>query len=280
MKAVEVGVLSKSVCFSFTPSELALDMFYYLTWCGHYYCTSSYYIKRDYFDPILIVYVEKGIMNVTYRGEAKKAGAGDIVFIDCNWPHYYQAKEGLEFYYLHFDGANSHEMCKYIMDTQGWLIRKDSNRNVYEKIRDIVSDYQSNHEPGVMEISASLYEIFRLLLEPSKKDLHELEPVEKCVRYIRQNVGKAITLKELSNLVSVSPYYLAHLFKRQTGFAPLEYVINTRIERAKTLLVTTGDSVTEIAYKVGYATSGSLINIFIKKVGISPKEYRNMYRGK
>lgn len=68
------------------------------------------------------------------------------------------------------------------------------------------------------------------------------------------------------------------MFKRETGFSPLEYVINTRIERAKTLLLTTSMTVSEIAEEVGYSNSGSLINLFVKKVGSSPGQYRKNHK--
>ena len=68
--------------------------------------------------------------------------------------------------------------------------------------------------------------------------------------------------------------YFAHIFKRRTGFSPADYVINSRIERAKVLLVRTQKPIGEIAEEVGYSASGSLINLFVKKVGVSPRQYR------
>ena len=59
----------------------------------------------------------------------------------------------------------------------------------------------------------------------------------------------------------------------------MEYVINTRIEHAKTLLLTGNKSIGEIAEEVGYASSASLINIFVKKTGESPRQYRKSHMG-
>ena len=57
----------------------------------------------------------------------------------------------------------------------------------------------------------------------------------------------------------------------------MDYVINTRIERANVLLIRTNLSIEEIAYEVGYASSGSLINLFRKHEGISPNRFRKNY---
>lgn len=55
------------------------------------------------------------------------------------------------------------------------------------------------------------------------------------------------------------------LFQKKNGFAPMEYVINTRM------------SVSEIAYEVGYSSNSSLINQFVKCIGISPNQYRKTH---
>ena len=76
----------------------------------------------------------------------------------------------------------------------------------------------------------------------------------------------------------MSVYYFSHRFKEETGFSPMDYVINTRLEKAKMLLVRTTKTVAEIAYEVGYGSSGSFINIFNDKVGCSPKTYRRLMK--
>lgn len=61
MQSVDPGILSESVCFPFTPSQSAKELLFYPTWCGHYYCTGSYFMKRDSYPPLLIVYIRKGV---------------------------------------------------------------------------------------------------------------------------------------------------------------------------------------------------------------------------
>lgn len=54
MQSVDPGIRSESVCFPFTPSQTARELLFYPTWCGHYYCTANYFMKRDSYPPLLI----------------------------------------------------------------------------------------------------------------------------------------------------------------------------------------------------------------------------------
>lgn len=274
MKSVDPGILPYSTCFSFTASDTAKDLFFYPTWCGHYYCNENYFMRRDYYPPLLVIFVRKGVLRVEYRGERKRAQRGDVVLIDCSEPHYYHAENGLEFLYMHFDGANAHELAHHAMDLQGWLIQRENNVVIGKLLYDMVDFHERGGLETSFDSSMRIYKLFEILLTPTEQEKQAACPIDDAILFIRENVGNQITLAELAGVANLSTYYFSHCFKQQTGFSPMEYVVNTRIERAKALLQRTTMSVSEIAYDVGYASSASLINIFLKRVGMSPGRYR------
>ena len=278
MKSVDPGIYPKSVCFSFTPSKLAKQLYFYPTWCGHYFCSSNYYMKLDSYPPLLVVFVREGKFHFEYREKSFDAEKGDVVLIDCREPHYYRAYDGLEFLYMHFDGSNSHEICQHILEQRGPLIRRDNNVLIGRQLYNMVDFYVHDGIETMFQSSMRIYHIFEYLLAPDITNTINDNPIDQAIRYIRSNVGKEISLNMLADIANLSPFYFAHSFKEQTGFAPMEYVINTRIEHAKVLLARTSKSVAEIAYEVGYSSSSSFINIFVKKTGLSPKQYRKNYQ--
>lgn len=278
MKSVDTGVLAKSVCFSFTPPELAKKLYFYPTWCGHYYCTENYYMKRDSFPPLLIVYVREGIFHFEYRNLIFDAEKGDVVLLDCTEPHYYHARDGLEFLYMHFDGSNSHDICQQILSQHGPLIRHENNILIGNLLYNMVNFYQSDGIETIFQSSMRIYHIFEYLLAPEKQQYEKDSPIENAIRYIRSNMAEDISLDDLANEANLSTYYFAHCFKEQTGYSPMEFVINTRLNHAKILLVRTSKSIAEIAYEVGYSSANSLINIFVKKEGMPPGQYRRIYQ--
>lgn len=65
----------------------------------------------------------------------------------------------------------------------------------------------------------------------------------------------------------------------ETGCSPREYITNTRMNKAKLLLVQTNKNIAEIAHGVGYSNGASFTGVFTDKIGCSPKLFRKLMRG-
>lgn len=98
--------------------------------------------------------------------------------------------------------------------------------------------------------------------------------VEQVKRYIREHLDQDMTRESLAALVYLTPDYLSHLFKRETGFALNNYVIYERIMEAKRLLAGTKRSVSEVAAGCGFQNISYFSRQFKRFTGMTPREFR------
>jgi AraC family transcriptional regulator len=109
--------------------------------------------------------------------------------------------------------------------------------------------------------------------EPSSKlARHRLRQVTD---YVNKNLRNDLSLEKISEALCMSPCHFAHLFKRTTGLTPHRYVIDCRIEKAKSLLRETNFLVNEIAQMVGYSNQSHFSTVFRQSTGQSPLRFRS-----
>lgn len=267
------GILPNSICVPLTPTTHAQALYFYPTLCGQYSCDTHYIVNRQGHENPLLLFIRNGMLRLQYEGQIYHAGKGDIILLDCSRPHCYEAEENVDFLYLHFDGSNAHALVQDItMDSP--LLRKEENVLVGERLYDLIQSYRRHGIENEIESSMRIYQLLMLLAMPPERMTRRDTPVNQTVDYIRAHVGESITLQSLADMAHLSACHYSHAFKQQTGFSPMEYVINTRLEKAKMLLLQTTMPIIDIAYEVGYESGSSLSSLFIKKVGCSPREYR------
>ena len=92
--------------------------------------------------------------------------------------------------------------------------------------------------------------------------------------YIEEHLAEDLSLADLAEVVHLSPYHFARLFKESMGIPPHRYVIQCRVERARLLLSTTNWSLSSIAYTVGFAHESHLALHFKRLTGLTPRSYR------
>ena len=101
------------------------------------------------------------------------------------------------------------------------------------------------------------------------------ERVQHTMEYLSENFRKNIRLGDIAAHVHVSPFYLAHLFKKNTGMTLLHYLEMQRIEAAKSLLLSSNDAVYTIAEAVGFKNPYHFSTRFRHYVRLSPRGFRN-----
>lgn len=95
---------------------------------------------------------------------------------------------------------------------------------------------------------------------------------------IKAHFWEPITLSDLAKNACYSEYYLTRKFQREMGTSLKDYLLCTRLDYAKILLLATEDSVREISEKLQFGTRNYFSRIFREQEGCTPTEYRDRVR--
>ena len=101
--------------------------------------------------------------------------------------------------------------------------------------------------------------------------------VTVAIYFMKQEMHRPLTVREVANAVNMSASAFAHIFKATTGASPLQFLKQLRMEQANRFLLS-GTNVSEAAGKVGYASLSHFICEFKRYFGEPPKTYARRLR--
>jgi AraC-like DNA-binding protein/mannose-6-phosphate isomerase-like protein (cupin superfamily) len=111
---------------------------------------------------------------------------------------------------------------------------------------------------------------------PSLKSEQSTE-VKAICEFLEKNYMKNITLDDLSNLTGLSKYYLLRSFTKQKGISPYSYLETIRVDKAKKLLEQAVLPI-DAALQTGFTDQSHFSNFFKKFIGLTPKQYKNIFK--
>ena len=147
------------------------------------------------------------------------------------------------------------------------------------KITDYILKPVNYEEFGkcIDNLKVSLFE--QRVSSPNKPEKQEQCVIAAITRYLREHLESEISLSVLSEEFHMNPQYISQLFKNEIGVGFLTYLTSIRMEKAKSLLLTTSLSVAEIAEETGYNDYRVFTKVFKKTEGITPSQFRRGVMG-
>jgi AraC family transcriptional regulator of arabinose operon len=100
--------------------------------------------------------------------------------------------------------------------------------------------------------------------------------IDSAILYMKENINHSFSLQELSAHYNYSPSRFSGLFKQKTGYAPIDYFIQMKMQKATQLLDFTDKSIKEVASTFGFNDPYYFSRRFRKIIGMSPKKYRSI----
>lgn len=98
--------------------------------------------------------------------------------------------------------------------------------------------------------------------------------IVQAAQYITEHYMDPITAVDIAGAAGYSPNYLSRKFRSSAGIGIHEYLMFTRLQHAARELVSTTDTVTDIALRCGFSDSNYFKDAFKKRYGVTPRAYR------
>ncbi|WP_135548259.1 helix-turn-helix domain-containing protein [Paenibacillus cymbidii] len=269
-----------------TPSAFARQALYYIQEIGHFRAARAYFTEREQLESFLVVYTVAGAGELTYRDQTTTVRPGDLFCIDCMaYQHYRTAldsREPWELLWVHLYGSGSRSYYELFAEADSPVVRLPQGSGIPALLRRLL-DIQRNRSLNTeLESSRLLVALLTDLLLESKGTDRDPAAAPAYILQLKQKLEQEYaashSLDTMAAAFAVNKYHLARTFKRHTGFSPLEYLINTRITRAKELLQYGTLPVADIARAVGVDNASHFINLFKSRTGLTPLAFRNRWR--
>jgi AraC-like DNA-binding protein len=255
-----------------------MRLFLYPLCCGHFFCGGDYLVKRDNYDSFLLLFVIRGDGFVESGKRRTALSENDVVLLDCYRRHSYGTKSGWEILWVHFDGVMARGYFESAAGGLGCaaLTLRDPH-NIHHSLLKIYAQF---HETCSVNDALNNKYIMDVLTEFMLRrgpvvSRNKAGVAEDLLAYIAENITRPLRLSELAERASLSPYYFARLFKKETGYTPHRYVLTARINAAKFYLKSSRLSVKEISASCGFANECGFCAAFRRIAGTTPLAYRD-----
>ncbi len=285
MKTLEEFVTPDSEYYVYTPSRTALDTFLYPLQCGHFSYLPGYALTRASFDSFLVMYIQKGGLNLSFEGTARHVDAGSFVLIDCYKLHSYSTGTGWECLWCHFDGINARPYYNSVVSHLGNVFSLPQPGTALARLNAVYQNFLENvpvREPLLSKYLTDLLTEFLLCPSPDlrrgekSQGRSDSSVAEMTAAYINEHFREPLSVRELASRANLSEYHFIRTFKKETGFTPHEYLIHTRMTMAKYLLKNSRLSVKNVCFAAGFSNESVFCSAFRQRQGMTPARYREL----
>jgi AraC-type DNA-binding domain-containing proteins len=238
-------------------------------------------------DKLEIAYIEKGIAYYTIDMNTAIARAGEIVIIHPGSLHAVTSStsDPTRIWVLHakdfkIKGLEANQLLRNRNSII--LSMRDHQEFVESLLYEIRFLYQKRGTYASGIVSFSLCMLIALLYDmQDDAELiinHSCNPfIQKLMLYLNENYMRKLTLQDIADYFHISTSHLSHEFTKYFSISPINYLINRRLCEAKWKLISSNDSIEEIAFSLGYDNVNHFKNTFMKRTGCTPAKYRELY---
>ncbi|GAA3412479.1 AraC family transcriptional regulator [Paenibacillus hodogayensis] len=258
------------------------------------------------FDMLL---VKSGVLRMAEEGRSYDVGAGQALILRPDLHHYPTEPCGEEthFYWLHFfpasewressdeslvhpspmdspapqtqrarTGLPSERTSTIVLPKHGTL---PSPGKTFDALEQLLLSERQPQSSALWQQQAIFFELVKDMHRGQKtvRDTQAVRLAEQAEAFLKQNYRNPVTNAMLGEALHFHPNYISRCMQKVTGYTPIDYLIQYRLEQAKLLLMKTELSVMRIAEEVGFHQPAYFSRCFSRKEGITPLQFRKKF---
>jgi AraC-like DNA-binding protein len=238
---------------------------------------------RHSHDYYVICLIERGFQSFTHKETKHFTPPGGVILINPGVVHTGEAADqhGFEMRCLYptmahmqravFELTGRHQALPFFSEVRvdhPWAM--NSVLALHQALTEEASALEC--ESRFIWTLAQLIKRYADLRAPEQKLGQERKAIQQARRYIDEHFDQGISLTELADHVSLSPYYLLRVFRAEVGMPPYTYLESVRIRRAQRL-IEAGKPLAEVAVETGFSSQSHLTHRFKQIIGVTPGQY-------
>lgn len=253
-----------------------------------YYPTAKYHYREREHGAIeyILIYCVNGKGWYEIDGRKYKVVKDEFFVLPEGVRHRYGAdiKDPWTIYWIHFAGQKAGEFYSLHDKTlhQPRRIAVHPDRiSLFDDIFQILSMGYSNE--NLMYANTCIWHLLGGFFFPDQfallKNVGGETSINKLIYFMKRNLGCKLDLEDLAEESCFSASHLSLIFKRSTGYSPVSYFTQLKIQRACQYLDHTSMEIKEISAALGYDDPLYFSRVFRKIMDQSPKQYRKRPKG-
>jgi AraC-like DNA-binding protein len=252
----------------------------------------AFYVHHAYprhsHDYYVIALVERGVQSFTHQGTKHITLPGGVILLNPGAVHTGEpaSEQGFEYRALYpttahmemaiFELTGQHQALPFFMDVR--VNHRWAMNSVLALHKALVQGADGLEcEARFTWTLAQLIKQYADIRTEEQRLGKEQKAIRRIRRYIDENFAQGISLGQLAEHVSLSPYYLLRVFRAEVGMPPYTYLESVRIRHAQQL-IEAGYPLIEVAFAVGFSSQSHFTRRFKQIIGVTPGHYAQQLR--
>lgn len=244
--------------------------------CGRRIC--------NFHENLELLFFLEGSGYVEYESKRYNAAPGDLIVINSYAVHQVVSDAPMKYVCLIIDNS----FCRYHgINTSKLHFTEHIHDERFQMLFRRLMEERSAEKPFMQAaVKLAVLDILLLLCRsyshaqavqiPANESSQKY--IRSAIQYIKKNIGRKLSVEEISASVGLSQYHFMREFKQFTGTTLTKYINLIRCEYAKELLQTGQYKIKDVAQLCGFESESYFINVFKKHTQTLPSEYLNNAR--